>query len=464
MKKLFLLTTTLISLFSFAQKAKERQLKAPSSDTIYFPVERIVKAFSKKIGDTVGTDKITFKSNQPNDSIVQFVPRRFRNSVVTIHKFKDGSYTARITSKDVYYEWQKEGYFLKKPNPISEYNGQSMIAETRKLLESYFSIDKDSACVFFDFDGQTVTGTAWNFGGGPIVVSPSEYNGNTAQQDSIIRIAQEIVAPFPILVTRDSTKFFAAGAQRRLRIIFTPTYSWYGTAVAGVSYNYAFYWGDGTNSWVFDLFEGVQAKAVIAMHEFGHTIGMVHQNLSGAGSLEAGVRYIMYGSSSPQRNIAIWTKGTNQYGALQDDIGIFLSQNLDAYPGAKTVGLSLGDQGNSPNHARIMNKDQSITSIIGYRDSEYYRIFIPSTQTITITSTVRNEGSNTYASLDVALDLYSEAGTLIASSNNTTTLNATITQSLTKGYYIIKVRPNKNNTNNPTGYGFMGHCTTGYTF
>jgi hypothetical protein len=160
--------------------------------------------------------------------------------------------------------------------------------------------------------------------------------------------------------------------------------------------------------------------------------------------------------------MTLWWKGTNVINIPQDDAEIISSYS--------NLGRRLGDVGTTFNTAKYLSKDQITYSHIGLKDSDYYKIDIPSTQTITISITPKSNGSgsrsptNADALLDAAIDLYDNSHTLIASSNDTSTLNASLSQSLTAGTYFIKVRCDRENVNNPSAYGFMGHYWITYTY
>src|SRR5688572_14178483 len=72
-----------------------------------------------------------------------------------------------------------------------------------------------TATIFIDFDGQTVTGSNWNYNGRPIVCGPSGLN--QAQMTEVFNRVAEDYRPFNINITTDSTRYWAAPANRRMR-------------------------------------------------------------------------------------------------------------------------------------------------------------------------------------------------------------------------------------------------------
>src|SRR5262245_10148228 len=92
------------------------------------------------------------------------------------------------------------------------------------VLSSYPSAN---GVVFLDFDGHTVNGTSWNYNG-PIVCGASGLT--STQIETVFNRVAEDYRPFDVNVTTDSTKYLAAPATKRMRVILTVSSSWYGSA------------------------------------------------------------------------------------------------------------------------------------------------------------------------------------------------------------------------------------------
>src|SRR5258705_4523591 len=123
------------------------------------------------------------------------------------------------------------------------------------LFNSYPSAQ---AVIFLDFDGHTVNGTSWNYNG-PIACGASGLN-NSQLTEVFNRVAEDY-RPFNINVTTDSTKYFDAPANRRMRVILTVSSSWYGAA-GGVAFVNSFTWGDNNPCFVFSQLLNFNVKNI----------------------------------------------------------------------------------------------------------------------------------------------------------------------------------------------------------
>lgn len=215
------------------------------------------------------------------------------------------------------------------------------------IINSYPSA---SAVLFLDFDGHTVEGTSWN-GNGPIVCNGANLNAD--QITEIVSRVAEDYRPFNINITTDSTKYWAAPAQQRTRVILTTSSSWFGSA-GGVAFTNSFTWGDNTPCFVFTALLKYNAKFVAeaASHEAGHTLGLNHQSSydavcnktteynPGVGSGEIGWAPIM--GVGYYRNQTLWHYGSNPYGCnyMQDDLSILAGS-------ANSIGFRTDDYSNT---------------------------------------------------------------------------------------------------------------------
>ncbi|MBL0182325.1 MAG: T9SS type A sorting domain-containing protein [Chitinophagaceae bacterium] len=332
------------------------------------------------------------------------------------------------------------------------------------------SFPSASATIFLDFDGHYVQSTVWN-GGTSFYCTPS---GMTDPQitEAFNRVAEDF-RPFNINITTDSTVFLAAPLNKRVRIIITTTSSWY-PGVGGVSYVGSFTWGDDTPAFVFsDLLGPYSPKMVgeCCSHESGHTLGLSHQSKygsdcstpieqynSGAGSGETGWSPIM--GNSYYRNMSNWNNGPTPYGcnSVQDNLSIISSQNGFGYRPddfAETLNAST---------YTIPVSNFSINGLIGTNaDKDAFRFTLAQNTNLHLTAIPYNVSSNYIgANLDIRVELYNAAATLIRIYDPLTTMSVTIDTVLNAGTYYLKL--NGTGNSNIGSYGSLGAYTlSGYS-
>jgi len=203
------------------------------------------------------------------------------------------------------------------------------------------SLPSAPAVIFLDFDGHNVAGTSWNFDG-PFYCGPSGLDNS--QITTVFNRVAEDYRPFNVNITTDSTKFLAAPINRRMRVLLTVSYEWYGSA-GGVGFIGSFTWGDDSPCFVFTslLSYNVKNIAEAASHEAGHTLGLYHQARydancvkqsdyhSGAGAGEIGWAPIM--GVGYYQNLTLWNSGPNPYGCnnIQNDLTVITSNNGFSY-------------------------------------------------------------------------------------------------------------------------------------
>ena len=135
--------------------------------------------------------------------------------------------------------------------------------------------EQTDSVIFLDFDGHNVSGTSWNVNG-DFYCAPA--NMTFEAQDSIVARVQRIYDTFNVKVTRYETDFDNATNDRRIRIVVTETWEWWGQ-VGGVAYIGSFSWGN-TPAFVFSslLNYDIHNVGEAAAHETGHTLNCRHQS------------------------------------------------------------------------------------------------------------------------------------------------------------------------------------------
>lgn len=132
------------------------------------------------------------------------------------------------------------------------------------------------SCILIDFDGQTVSNSYWN-GGAPLQCASSGLSADEMNQ--VLNEVKVHYAAYKVVVTYDENVYNLANPAMRMRMIVTPTSSWYSSA-SGVAYTGSFTWGNETPAFVFSdrLYYGAHYIAEIVAHEAGHTLGLRHQS------------------------------------------------------------------------------------------------------------------------------------------------------------------------------------------
>lgn len=327
--------------------------------------------------------------------------------------------------------------------------GFSRIDAQVPVLSSYPSAP---AVIYLDFDGQTVSGTSWNVNG-PLYLGPS--NLNEAQITEVFNRIAEDYRPFNINITTDSTKYWAAPARQRMRVIMTISYEWYGRA-GGIAYVNSFTWGDNTPCFVFTSLLSYNAKniAEAGAHEAGHTLGLRHQARynetcqkteeynSGVGSGEIGWAPIM--GVGYYRNQTTWHNGPNPYGCTnaQDDLAIITSTS-------NGFGLRADDHEATTRRATaITPKNGGFKSeglINSNIDEDMFAVTMPIDGEFRMDVKPYSTGSGDAGSnLDVNVKLYDSRQRLLNTFNQPEMLSAAIDTVLNAGTYYVSVSGTSN--------------------
>lgn len=286
--------------------------------------------------------------------------------------------------------------------------------------------------LLLDFDGQLVSGTSWNYTG-DFTCAPANLTADQINQ--IVQRVTNDYSPFNVVVTTDEAVFNAT-SSKRMRVIFTESWEWFGQA-GGTSFMNTFTAGNITPCFVFSSLLNYNTKQIgeAASHETGHTLNLRHQSLYdangvklseynyGQGAGEIGWAPIMGGAY--YQNLTLWHYGPNSSGAtsIQDDAAILataLGYRTDDYSNTVSGAASLSTSLNG-----IINKSS---------DLDFFSVNLGVTTTLTLTPFnvgVNNEG----ADVDLVLRIYNNQGTLISTINNSNTLNAETV--LTAGSYYI---------------------------
>ena len=326
------------------------------------------------------------------------------------------------------------------------------------------SLSSAKATIFLDFDGQFIEGTSWN-NGTPFYAAPSGFNDR--QIEEIFHRVAEDYRPFDINITTDSATFFLAPFDQRIRIVVTPTSSWYSN-VGGVSYTGSFTWGDDTPGFVFvdKLAYSTKNVAECCTHESGHTLGLSHQAKyngsctliatynDGIGSGEIGWAPVM--GNSYGKNLSGWNNGPTPNGctADQDNLSIITSRNGFGYRPDDFSDLPSFDMASID----ISGRD-SINGIISTNtDKDIFKIVVSGKGTMRLQCNPFSVGpQNQGANLDIKISLLNSSFEVVKAFDPKTILNVEIDTFLNAGTYFFMVEGAGNiNTSN---YGSLGSYT-----
>lgn len=316
-----------------------------------------------------------------------------------------------------------------------------------------------AATLFLDFDGHYVQVAGWNSGNPFYCQAPAVTN---AQIEEMFNRVAEDYRPFNINITTDSTKFIDAPLTQRMRIVVTPSSSWYPGNVGGVSYVGSFTWGNNTPGFVFSDKLGNNAKylAECITHESGHTVGLSHQSKYdancqlveqyniGAGSGETSWAPVM--GNSYYRNMTGWNDGPTPFGCAntQDNLTIITNSN--------GFGYRADDYSNEPD-ANAFNLGSSSFNANGVisnnADKDAFKYVLTKNANFHLEANPFSLGGNNGANLDVAVSLYKDA-TLIRKYNPAASLSVSVDTTLNAGtYYLVVSGSGNENTND---YGSLG--------
>jgi hypothetical protein len=328
-----------------------------------------------------------------------------------------------------------------------------------------------SKVIYLDFDGHTTSGTEWNteFTGGDDFTSPAySYQGDSsfsdAEKERIQKIWQRVAEdyiPFDVDVTTEdpgSAALMKAGLfdqEWGVRVVIGGNSSdWYEPGAGGVAYVGSFDWGSDTPVFAFpkNLSNSEKYIAEAVSHEVGHAVGLHHDGTGseeyygGHGSGATGWAPIM--GTGYYKELVQW--GTNEYPGAdnpEDDLAIIVSGN--------GFGYRSDDYGDTRQAAEVLLEDAG-HQIFAYgviernNDLDFFA-FTTTSGTITLNVDPFENGPN----LDILASLYDSTGTLVASDNSVSVLDAGFNIPLLAGTYYLSVEGTGKNPID-TGYSDYG--------
>lgn len=334
--------------------------------------------------------------------------------------------------------------------------------------------------IYLDFNGHTVTGTAWNtsLGRASFQCVPFDLDGDPttfsdAEQAAIIEVWERVAEDYKAFNINVTTVEPTTFTSKTARALITKNKDAAGannpsSTVGGVAYIDVFGRSDYATVYspAFIYFNNVgnvaRSIAEALSHELGHNLGLSHDGTKSAGYYSGhGTGEDSWGpimGASYGRNFTQWSKG-EYYNSnnSQDDLAIISAKS----------GWASDDIGGSTTDAAAvtMNGNSFLAEgfIGGSSDLDLHRITTNQTVLTVNAESFKIAGSATYGSnLGIKLELLSASGTVIAASSAQGQSTGTLTSSISPGTYYVRVSGSGNGSPlaaTPTGftaYGSMG--------
>jgi len=327
--------------------------------------------------------------------------------------------------------------------PVAPAAAQVAAATTIPALDSLPSAE---AVIYLDFDGETVSGTQWNSDYGAPVITADPSSKSETEINEIWQAVSDDFAPFNVSVTTSLSRFQAAPASKKMRVIFTSMASldtWWserGGAI-GVAYLASFASSRNKQCWVGETGFTAAQCANITSHEVGHTLDLKHDgdrnNAYYFGYRDSLVDWNAIMGGEGGKKLTQWSKG-EYAGATerQDDIAIIASSGNGFGPRADAVGdgvatasslALLPGSSTTVAHKGVIEKSS---------DADVLRV---STGSGLLDLQVR--GAAAGPNLYISADLLRADGAVIASgSSSKSEMDVSLRAQVAAGVYYIRVR------------------------
>ena len=311
-----------------------------------------------------------------------------------------------------------------------------------------------TAVIYLDFDGETVSGTAWD--GGQTIVAPAARLNTTQINEVWERVVRDFEI-FDVNVTTSRTVHDAAPLNRRTHCIITSN-DQAGPGAGGVAYVGSF--TENTTArkicWVF-MDTSAKSCAEAASHEVGHTLGLTHDGRAASGGQPREEYYEGHGSGATgwapimgvgyYRQLTQWSRGEYaRANNTQDDIAI-MGENLK-------IPLLSDDHGSTQATASNIAGDRAEGLAERRADSDYFRVELPAgTHSIFLQPAA-------FTNLDLELQVENSGGGVLATSNPAEELAATATFTLAAPQAVF-LRVDGKGKGDPAGTGYSDYASLG---
>jgi Metallo-peptidase family M12B Reprolysin-like len=311
-----------------------------------------------------------------------------------------------------------------------------------------------TAVIYLDFDGETVSGTAWD--GGRTIVAPAARLNTTQINEVWERVVRDFEI-FDVNVTTSRAVHDAAPLNRRTHCIVTSN-DQAAPGAGGVAYVASFTESTSTRKicWVF-MDTSAKSCAEAASHEIGHTLGLAHDGRGASGGQPREEYYEGHGSGATgwapimgvgyYRQLTQWSRGEYaRANNTQDDVAI-MGENLK-------IPLLNDDHGSKRDTVSNVTGDRAEGLAERRADFDYFRVDLPAgAHSIYLQPAA-------FTNLDLELQVENGAGGVLATSNPAEELAATATFTLAAPQTVF-LRVDGKGKGDPAGTGYSDYASLG---